>query len=64
MRRTILLLTLALLVAALLALAGPATAGGGCKDFGQAVAENAPHKDAPGRAPLSDDIAGYHAELC
>lgn len=64
MRRIITLVTVALVMALMVVFAGPASAQGGCKAFGQGIAEFAPHKDAPTNAPISDDIAFYHTLLC
>jgi hypothetical protein len=68
MRRIILVLAVAALMAALLVVAGPASAQAGCQDFGVGfVAANAPHGElASSNAPqgLDEEILGLHAAYC
>jgi hypothetical protein len=64
MKRLIMLVTVVLLVAAMLVLAGPASAQAGCKEFGQWAAENAPHTGAPVLAPINDDVFFLKAREC
>jgi len=65
MRRIILLLAVAALMAASLVVGGPASAQG-CSGFGVGfVAGNAPHGElASSLAPLNDEILGLHAAYC
>ena len=70
MRRLILMLTVSVLLATMLALGGQASAQGGCKAFGQSVAEDA--KDfqplgqsfVSGAAPLNDEALSEHEQFC
>ena len=56
MRRTLMLVTVALVLAAMLVLAGPASAQAGCQDFGLFVAEGAPHSGVAAFAPEVKDL--------
>ena len=60
MRRIVMLLTVALVMGAMMVLAGPASAQGGCQDFGLFVAEGAhlpgAHSGVAEFAPNVDDL--------
>ncbi len=56
MRRLIMLVTVVLLMAAMLVLAGPASAQAGCQNFGKFIAANAPHSGVAAFAPNVDDV--------
>ena len=56
MRRLIMLVTVVLLMAAMLVLAGPASAQAGCQGFGQFVAATAPHSGVAAFAPAVNDV--------
>ena len=66
MRRIILVLAVAALMAALLVVAGPASAQAGCQGFGEGfVAANAPHGDAASsNAPLNNEIEYFKTISC
>jgi hypothetical protein len=70
MRRIILMLTVSVLLAAMLALAGPASAQGGCQAFGHSVAEDAQEFQplgqsfVSGAAPLNDEALTEHELFC
>ena len=70
-RRVITLVTVALVMAAMMVFAGPASAqGGGCKDFGQNVAGLAQSNGsgfgqaASGSAPLNDTVEAEQQANC
>lgn len=57
MRRFMVLVTMVLVMAAMLVLAGPASAQAGCQDFGLFIAAMAPHGEAAsGAAPLNNEV--------
>jgi hypothetical protein len=70
MRRIILMLMVSALLAGMLAFASPASAQGGCKAFGQSVAEDAKEfrplgqNFVRGHAPLNDEAHTEHAQFC
>jgi hypothetical protein len=70
MRRMILMLTVSALLVAMLAFAGPASAQGGCQDFGHSVAEDAQEFQplgqnfVSGAAPLNDEALTEHEQFC
>jgi hypothetical protein len=70
MRRFLVLVTLSVLLAAALAFAGPASAQGGCQDFGHSVADDAKEFQplgtsfVSGAAPLNDEALAEHELFC
>ncbi len=64
MRRIMLLVTVVLVMAAMMVLAGPASAQAGCQNFGLFIAANAPHSGAPEVAPLNDEIVFFKELTC
>ena len=69
MRRFIMLVTVALVMAAMLVLASPASAQGGCKELGNAVAgftqEFHPFGQLlNGLAPLNDEVSMDKERIC
>lgn len=70
MKRLVLLFTVSLVVAAMLVFAGPASAQGGCKAFGQNIAGLATNlgplfgQTASGSAPLNDTVEQEQQALC
>jgi hypothetical protein len=70
MRRLVLLLAVSAIVAAMLMFAGPASAQGGCKAFGQNIAGLATTLDpvfgqrASGSAPLNDTVEQEQQTIC
>jgi hypothetical protein len=70
MRRILLMLTVAAVMAAMLVFAGPASAQGGCKAFGQNIAGlatslgNVFGQTAAAGAPLNDTVETEQARLC
>ena len=66
MKRIVLMVTVALVMAAMLVLAGPASAQAGCQGFGQGyVAQETPHSGVVMFAPNVDDaIFSLKAENC
>jgi hypothetical protein len=70
MRRLVLLLTVSAIVAAMLMFAGPASAQGGCKAFGQNIAGLATTlgpffgDTASGTAPLNDTAEQEQKTYC
>ena len=70
MRRLVLLLAVSAIVAAMLMFAGPASAQGGCKAFGQNIAGLAKTfgpvfgQTASGSAPLNDTVQQEQRALC
>jgi hypothetical protein len=70
MRRPVLLLVVSTIFAAMLVFAGPASAQGGCQDFGQNIAGLATTygpvfgETASGSAPLYDTVEEEQETLC
>jgi hypothetical protein len=70
MRRLVLLLTVSAIAAAILMFAGPASAQGGCKDFGRNIAGLATTlgpvfgQTASGTAPLNDTVEDEQRAFC
>ena len=69
MRRIITMLTVAALLAAMLVVAGPASAQGGCKAFGQAAAAEAQAtgglgEEASAAAPVNEDVHSLQEMFC
>ncbi len=69
MRRFLVPVTVALFMAAMLAFAGPASAQGGCEEFGQRIAEETEEFHPFGQvirtlAPVNDQVENAHAALC
>jgi hypothetical protein len=69
MRRIILLGTVALVLALMMAMAGPVFAQGGCKDFGNAVASFSQEvkplgKFISGVAPVNDEVSQEKVLFC
>jgi hypothetical protein len=64
------LVTVSVLLAAMLALAGPASAQGGCQAFGHSVADDAKEFQplgtsfVSGAAPLNDEALTEHEQFC
>ena len=67
MSRFTTILTAAML-AAMLMVGGPASAQGGCKEFGTGVAENVQNgtlrEEIPALAPVNDEVHSFHRDLC
>jgi hypothetical protein len=69
-RRFMVLVTVSVLLAAMLAFAGPASAQGGCQAFGHSVAEDAQEFQplgtsfVSGAAPLNDEVLTEHEQFC
>jgi hypothetical protein len=69
-KRLVLLFTVSMVVAAVLVFAGPASAQGGCKAFGQNIAPLATTlgsvfgQTASGSAPLNDTVEQDQQALC
>jgi hypothetical protein len=67
MRRIMFLATVALVMALMLAVAGPASARG-CQAFGTGVAENVQtgtlREEIPDLAPVNDDVQFFQGALC
>lgn len=67
MRRIMLLVTVALLMALMLSVAGPASARG-CQAFGTGVAENVQNgtlrEEIPTLAPVNDDVHYFQGIYC
>jgi hypothetical protein len=70
MRRLAVLIVVALIVAAMVVFAGPASAQGRCQAFGHSVAEDvkesrpAEKNFVSGAAPLNDLVHTEHEEFC
>jgi hypothetical protein len=70
MRRLMVLVTVVVLMTAMLMVAGPASAQGGCQAFGHSVAEDvkvfrpAGKNFVSGAAPLNDLVHAEHEEFC
>lgn len=71
MRHILLLITVSVIMTLMLVLvAGPASARGGCKVFGQSVAEDAKapgplgQQFVRGHAPLNDEVATEQGQFC
>jgi hypothetical protein len=70
LRRIITMLTAAAMLTAMLMVAGPASAQGGCQAFGHSVAEDvkdfrpAGKNFVSGVAPLADLVHTEHEEFC
>jgi hypothetical protein len=69
MRRFIVLVTVAAMLAAMLMVAGPASAQGGCQEFGQAAAFVAQEtgglgEEASAAAPVNDDVHFLQEMFC
>ena len=69
MRRIITMLTLAALLAAMLVVAGPASAQGGCQNFGTTAASEAQAtrglgEEASGAAPVNEIVHSLQEQLC
>ena len=69
MRRIITMLTVAALLAAMLAVAGPASAQGGCKEFGTGAAAEAQAAGGLGElasenAPVNEIVHSLQEQLC
>ena len=70
MRRILLVLAIALIIAAMLVFAVPASAQGGCKAFGQSVASDAKapgplgQQFVRGHAPLNDEVSTEQGQFC
>ena len=68
-RKLAVLVAAAMLLAAMLAISGPASAQGGCKEFGQNVVSEVQGSPPAGQfiralAPLNDEALGELAEFC
>jgi hypothetical protein len=67
MRRIILLVTVALVMALMVTVAGPASARG-CQAFGTGVAENVQtgtlREEIPNLAPVNDDVHSFQGLYC
>ncbi len=68
MRRFMVLVTVATMLAAMLMVAGPAPAQGGCKAFGNGVAFEVQNgtlrQEIPTLAPVNDDVHFFQGALC
>ena len=69
MRRFMVSITVALFMTAMLVFAGPASAQGGCKEFGKRIAEETEEFHPFGQvirtiAPANDQVENAHAALC
>jgi hypothetical protein len=68
MRRIITMLTVAALLAAMLVVAGPASAQGGCQTFGAALAAEGKagilRDEVRNIAPANDEVHFFHGALC
>ncbi len=70
MRRIALMLAVSLVMAAMLMFAGPASAQGGCNEFGQLISGTASSFKAAfgqvvsGNAPVNERVHTYHEQLC
>ena len=70
MRRIVLMVTVAAMLAAMLVFVGAASAQGGCQDFGHSVSEDAKEFRPLGQnfvsdaAPLNDEALAEHEEFC
>ncbi len=68
MRRFIVLVTVAAMLAAMLVVAGPASAQGGCKAFGNGVAFEVQNgtlrQEIPTLAPVNDEVHFFQGALC
>jgi len=70
MKRIILMVTVALIMAAMVMFAGPASAQGGCQAFGDSVADDVKVFVPAGKtfvsqvAPLADLVHTEHEEFC
>ena len=68
MKRIMLLVTVALVMASMLAVSGPASAQGGCKEFGTGVAYNVQNgtlrEEIPTLSPVNDDVRYFQGLLC
>ena len=70
MRRLMMLMVVALVMAALVMFAGPVSAQGGCQAFGHSVAEDAKEfrplgqNFVSGAAPLNDEALAEHEQFC
>jgi hypothetical protein len=70
MGRFMVLVTVSVLLAAMLAFAGPASAQGGCQAFGHSVADDAQEFQplgqnfVSGAAPLNDEALTEHEQFC
>jgi hypothetical protein len=65
---TVLLVAAAMMLASMLALAGTASAQGGCKAFGTGVAFEVQNgtlrQEIPTLAPVNDDVHSFQGLLC
>ena len=70
MKRIVLMVTVALVMAAMMMFAGAASAQGGCQDFGHSVADDAKEfrplgtNFVSGAAPLAELAHAEQAEFC
>ena len=68
MKRIVLLVTVAAILAAILMVAGPASAQGGCKAFGAALAAEGKagmlRENVRNIAPANNEVHFFQGELC
>jgi hypothetical protein len=68
LRRTLMACVLALILAAMLVVAGPASAQGGCKAFGNGVAFEVQNgtliQEIPTLAPVNDEVHFFQGLYC
>jgi hypothetical protein len=68
-RKPAVLVTAAMMLASMLAISSPASAQGGCKEFGHHVVSDVQASPPAGQfirtlAPLNDDALGEQAQFC
>ena len=70
MQRIVVLIAVSMVMATMLVFTGAASAQGGCKDFGQSVAEDAKvpgplgQQFVRGHAPLNDEVHTEQGSFC